>query len=193
MQQQQSESPFLSFSAGASLLIFLARIFSLPITVLLHKGYGSRFVGLTGVLAIIPFFFLVLVFSHSNPAPLMCLLLLYIARCAAGRATHLYRVIRKRVPKTHTRYAGRPLLARMLPNWSEDALLRIEPLGVFLLGLATVWLTRPLGWYLILAGIGSAAWHGITWVYLNNKLTDDQDAALEQEAFSERFREAQNR
>src|SRR5208282_510033 len=145
------------------------------------------------VLAFIPFFALVLFFPHANPAPLMCLLGLYIGRVVVGRITHFYRFCRGRLPKIHRQSPGHPLIARFLPDWNEDRVLWLEPAGVLLLGLAVVWLTRPLGWYLILAGISMAAWMGLCKLYLMNSVGAMNDAAIEQQMQAERFRELQGR
>jgi hypothetical protein len=193
MESQQSESPFLTFQATASLMIFLSRIFALPMTVLLHVGYGSRFLGLSGAAAVVPFLIIPLAFPHKSPGPLMVLLALYIGRCALGRIAHLYRFFRGRLPTTHTRYAGTPWLSRLLPNWSENALLWIEPAGVFVLGMGLVWVSPPLGCYLVLSAIGQTAWRGVACVYAMNTTMDMHDAALEQKANAERFREMQAR
>jgi hypothetical protein len=191
--QNQSDSPALTMEAASGFLHFVIRIFSLPVTVLLHKGYGSRFVGLCGLLAFIPFFALVLFFPHSNPLPLMCLLGLYIGRVVVGRIAYFYQFFRGRLPKIHRQSPGYPLIARFLPDWSESRVLWLEPAGVFLLGLTLVWLTRPLGWYLILAAISMAAWMGLCHLYAMNQAMARNDAMLEQQVQAERFRELQGR
>jgi hypothetical protein len=191
MQQQPSESSFPTMKTAGTILMFLMRIFSLPVTVLLHKDYGLRFLGWSGVFALLPFYFVSWLCSTSSSVPLMCLMWAYIARCAIGKALHLYQLYRKRVPKTHTRYSGVPLIAQLLPTWSEDALLWLEPLGVFILGQVAFWLNRPLGYYLCWAAIASAAWRVLIKNYVLNKMLDTHDAAFEQKAFSERFRELQ--
>ena len=192
-QQQQSDSPVLTVEATTGLIIFLIRVFSLPVTVLLHKGYGSKFVGLGGLLAILPFFALTLMFPHASAAPLMILLLLYILRCVGGRIAQIVRYFRGQRSMIHRQSPGHPLIARFFPQWSDSHVLWLEPAGVFALGLALVWLTRPLGWYLILAGLALAAWMGMCHVYAMNKAAEMNDAALEQQYQAERFRQLQTR
>src|ERR1700690_815275 len=192
MQQQQSESPFPSMKTAAGLMMFVTRIFCLPVTVLLHKGYGSRFLGWSGLFALLPFFLIGTLCSSSNAVPLTCLMWLYIFRCLGGKAWNTYQLIQKRMPTTHSRYAGKPLIAYLLPTWSEDALLWLEPLGIFILGQIIFWLSRPLGYYLCWAAIGAAGWRCLTKVYAMNRLLDTNDAAVEQKVLAEKFRELQN-
>jgi hypothetical protein len=190
MKQEQADNSFPTMKAAGTVMIFLTRIFSLPVTVRQHEGYGSRFLGWTGGFALLPFF-LVAMLCGTNCVALTSLMWIYIFRCIAGKAWNTYQLIQKRLPTMHSRYAGKPIIARLLPTWSEDALLWLEPLGVFVLGQIIFWFNRPLGYYLCWAAIGAAGWRCLTKVYAMNKLLDSNDAVVEQRVHAEKLRDLQ--
>jgi hypothetical protein len=190
--QQQSGSFFDGAKTAAGFAIFMAKIFSLPVELLLHGDVGERYIGFCGGFSFLLLLFFPVFFPHSSAGPVYALLAAFVIRCLIHRGVSLWRWWRgTRVG--HSRRPGTPHLQRLLPHWQEGRVRRLEPGIVLLLGLALFWLTKPLGVYLIFAGIGLIVCLALSQILLLNRARDMNDAALEQQYSAERFRELQGR
>ncbi len=193
MPPQEKPESFMEKVKGVSMLmLFFARIFSLPLEMTLREDVGERYQGFAGACSFVLLVIFPLLFQRSNPFPVYLLLFLFIIRCIVHRVVTLRRLWRHEKMR-HTRRAGTPYLVRLLPNWPITRVLWLEPALVSALGMIVVWFNLPLGLFLILASLGLAARLIVREVYMINQLMDMNDAAFEQEYKAERFREFQGR
>ena len=108
--------------------------------------------------------------------------------CGVWRFYAVYRRRRLKIP-VHSRYGGRPWLHHVMPNRSEATIKRIEPLIVFLFGLAVLRVNLPLAGFLVASAIGQALSIAITEAMNHAKMLDQQDALIEQEQLAARSRD----
>jgi hypothetical protein len=188
VQKKQKENPEVSPQLIPGLLVWVTRLFSLPVTVLLHSGYGSRFLGVAGPVAIVPMLVVAASFPDADPRPLLALTVIYVVRILYCRMVFLYRLLRRRPEMQHTRYGGTPWVMRWLPAWRLQPVLWLEALGVFTFGYCLHWLTAPLGCYLMLGACGQIVWLGLSFLYNHNRVQDLHDAAIEQQTMTEKYR-----
>lgn len=151
---------------------------------------GPRFIGLLGGLSVLPMMAIMAAKRDCNPGPLTALMVLFIARWFAGRAAHLYRLVRRRPLPCHSRYAGTPLLTKVFPTLSEKTAQWLECPIVFVVGAGLNLLNQPLGLYLMLASVAMGVWLMLGQMYTTNRTMDMRDNAIEQQAMAEKFKES---
>lgn len=187
MSNEQPRMSFTDFRFAMNFATWLAHLLSLPLTVLLHWGLGERAIGIPG-LVVIPMLILYgTLLSGRGSWTIVVILWLYILMCGVWRFYAVYRR-RLKIP-VHSRYDGRPWLHHLAPNRSELTIKRIEPLIVFLVGVATLWVNLPLAGFFIASAIGQALSIGIIEAMNHAKMLDQQDALIEQEQLAARSRD----
>jgi hypothetical protein len=192
-QQEQAERGFLdSMKVTFNVLMFLARIISLPLELMLHVDVGERYLGLSGGFAFLLMIFFPALFPHSNPTPLLLLLIIFLGRCFIHHVASIRTWWSGRLTK-HTRRPGTPLALWLFPTLPEAAVRWLEPVCVVLIGAVISLLSRPLGAFLFLSGAGMLACLALSYIMMMNRVRDMHDRMLEQQATGDRLRELQGR
>ncbi len=91
----------------------------------------------------------------------------------------------------HSRYSGRPHLCRLLPGWQEIHVKLVEAVLVLCIGFAIHLLNRPLGDYLMLAGVFVLVRGYCVASALRERAVELNDAVIEQREIAENFRQMQ--
>jgi hypothetical protein len=192
MSNEQPQMSFTDFRFAVNLVTWIAHILSLPLNVFLHWGLGERAIGMPGVIVIPMLILYGTLLSGRGAWTIVVVLWLYILMCGVWRLYAIYRRRRLKIP-VHSRYGGRPWLLHLAPNRSEVTIKRIEPLVVFLFGLATLWVNLPLAGFLVASAIGQALSLAITEAMNHAKMLDQLDAQIEQEQLAARSRDLTGR
>ncbi len=175
------------------LLLFIAKLFAMPIQFLLHGLVGERYLGFSGVFSGVFLLFYPVFFPHENPIPIYLLLAAYLTKCAVLRSIYLYRWFYKYPLGGHTQDPGLPLLCTVLPKCRAEWMVWCEPPLILVIALIVFPFNRPLGVYLFAAAVGLFGWLSAHIVHARNQLLDQHDAIIEARNKAERFREFQNR
>lgn len=186
--QQQPQMSFTDFRFAMNLVTGLAHILSMPLNVLMHWGLGERAIGIPGAVAVPVLIVYGTLLSGHGSWTIVVVLWLYILMCGVWRFYAVYRRRKLKIP-VHSRYGGRPWLHHLMPNRSELTVKRIEPVIVFLVGLASLWVNLPLAGFLIASAIGQALSIAITEAMNHAKMLDQQDALIEQGQLADRSRD----
>jgi len=188
--QEKPESFMEKVKFTTTLLIFLAKIFSLPLDLFLHEDVGERYIGLAGAFSFVLLVVWPLFFPASSPAPIYLLLFAFVIRSAVHNIISSRRLLRLEKLE-YTRRSGTPLLARLVPHWSPARLAWLEPAAVLVLGMVVIWISKPLGTYLMLASMGIFGLLMVHKMHLANEMADMSDAAHLQRYKGELFRQMQ--
>jgi hypothetical protein len=175
----------------ADLVGGLARSVALTVEVFLHSGFGAGYIG-CGFMGVVVMFVFTLCFPDQNPLPVLWFSVAYgvLWLVAAIKTLARYWSGRDRV---HSKYTGRPHLWRLLPDWKEDNIKKLEALAVILVGWGVHYFSRELGNYLMLAALlVFLRVHNIV-VQQRSRVVEMNDAVIEQKLIADRFREIQQR
>jgi hypothetical protein len=167
------------------------KVLSAPAEMLLHKDMGERYLGVSGVLALM----LISVFASMYPpeqsGPLYLLIPIFLARIVGHRVCCIRRRIRGG-KMLHSRYAGEPLLWIALRGKVPVNLVRwTESILILIAGGAVSSFNKPLGDYLLWTGVGLLGMIAVRANLAYNKLLDTLDAQLENAALAESVRARQ--
>jgi hypothetical protein len=166
-----------------------ARSLALSVEVFLHRAFGSGYVG-CGPLALLLMFLSAKVFPDQDVRPLTVFAGFYGVLWLIATINVLIRWWRG-MERVHSRYNGRPHLCRLLPRWKEMNVKHVESLLVILLGYGIHHLNRPLGDYLILAGVFVFLRGYSMASMMRQRAVELNDAVLEQKEVAEQFRQMQ--
>lgn len=183
-------NPGSSDSPGSTLAfgLFFCRTLAASVEVFLHREIGERYLGLqaAAVLLLVPIFSLG--FPGREIGPLLLFLVAYLVMCAVARVGSLVRRFRGRT--WHTYYTGWPRLMSPRTKCSELTFKRfIEPALLLSGGVLLLAINRPLGAYLMLAGVGLFISVSATVIEARTRALDMYDALLQQELLAAQFRE----
>jgi hypothetical protein len=168
----------------------VGRSLALSIEVFLHRGFGTGYVG-CGPLAFLIMYLFSIFFTDQNMHPLAVFAGIYGLLWLIATVNVLIRWWRG-METVHSRYNGRAHLSRLLPEWTETNVKYLESLAVILLGYGIHRLmNRPLGDYLILAGVFVLIRdHGMASM-LRQRAVELNDAVIEQRDVAERLAKMQ--
>jgi hypothetical protein len=174
---------------AAAVIGGLIRGTALSLEVFLHRRIGCRYLGdgWGGVLVMLGF---VAGFPHAGPLPYWTAAYGAVWAVLSVRAT--VDLWRGRYGH-HTRYTGRPHLARLLPRWPEERVKQAEGAAALALGFALRPLSRATGDYLVLAAAVVLLQQFMFVSNEQNRAMDLHDASAEQRRVAERFRRGQER
>jgi hypothetical protein len=188
-QQQQQPGMFQQAKWAFGWLLFICNSLAVSVEVFLHKGVGSRYIGLQGLAAAAMIFFWGGFWPGQDISPVLIYLALYLLFCFAQRMDALKR-LRQGGGQEHSRYTGRPILMRFTGRINEITIKRIvEPALVFLIGILICSANEPLGKYLMLAAVGLLVSVQSTLRFEETRATDMNDAMINQQHAAQRFRE----
>jgi hypothetical protein len=180
----QPRSPSMTEKALNMLGLFAlaAQVLAVSVEPILHKRMGKHALGMPAFFATLAIPFWGVLFPSDNLVPLFRFWLVFIAGCALNR-------IFPAPPGTHTAYGGTPRLAFIF-RWMDETKLKgvLEPLLVFVAGIAFYPMSHALGTYLMLASFGLAAVMSLSEAVLRAKVDQLNDARIEQEHLAHEFR-----
>jgi hypothetical protein len=168
------KKPFSVYGMICNVVIWHLRLLSVPVEMLLHINVGERYLGFSGLLAMI---LMGSYAAYEDSSLLNSLMILIIGRVIVHR---IWCIRRRRLgdPPEDTRSAGRTFLTLLPVQIPEAAMKWIEPVVVMVGALVVEVISTPAGDYLMWAG---AALLGITFVRANlnyNRLLDTLDARI---------------
>lgn len=170
-----------------NVVMFVLQVFATSIVVFLRHGFGSRYLGIHGVLVFILVPLFSLLFPEHDLRPLLQFLPVYLGACAMHALRRLSR--RSKTRQIHSYYGGRPLLLRLLRRQNEVLVKRIlEPVVVVLVGFAIAGMNLPLGMYITVAGICLFSLENIKALWEAQQVLDLNDAVIDQQQRAEWFR-----
>jgi hypothetical protein len=189
MQQQQQRGMLEDLKATSNWIAWICQVMSVTVECFLHDQFGERYMGAQAALAIPLILIFSLFFPASDVLPLFRFLEAYLLVSFLIRIETSIRRRRGTLP-AHTRYNGRPFLARLLPRVNEVTIKRfLEPLLVFVVGCCTMPHSQSLGTYLIVAAIALAGSVNMWTAQQRVQAMDMNDAVISQTEIAERFRE----
>lgn len=187
---QQQQPGFMDRAKGAfGWFLFICNSLAVTLEVFLHKGMGSRYLGLQALAGAAILFFWGGFWPGHDVGPMLTYFALFLLFCFAQRMDALKRLSHGVAPG-HSRYTGWPLLMRLFRRTNEVTLKRIiEPALVFLCGAMVCDANEPLGKYLMLASLGLFISVQSNLNFERTRATDMNDALIDQRHVSERFRD----
>lgn len=176
------QTPPQQSQTGFNWFVLFLRCLAVPLDIIAHRGFGSRYFDLRTGAAAILIWITPLFFPSSDPAPVWCFLGFYVLMNLRAR-WETYRLERRgRGP--HSRYSGQPLLCRWRPAWNELTVKRfIEPAIAVCIGWgAAEWINTPLG--VVLIGCGLSAFLDVSSSVMveRQRRMDVRDAVLDAES-----------
>lgn len=191
MPQQAGKQPELNKDRHlvGELIEGLARSTALSVEAFLHRGFGSSYVG-CGVGAFIVMYVFSTFFQRENLGPLAVFAGLYGIFWLIACINALIRRWRK-MERVHSRYNGRPHFCRLLPGWQELNVKHLESLLVIFIGFVIWILNRPLGDYLMMAGVFVLVRGYFIASALRDRAVELNDAVIVQKEVAEQFRQMQ--
>jgi hypothetical protein len=184
-----NDRPFAlpDFEQSANLAMLLAQTWSFSLEVFLRSRFGSRYIGLQGLLVVPLIFVYALWWPPGQCGDLFLFFVLYLAFCCCRRLGSLWRA--RRGETGHSRYTGTPLLVRPTGRLTEEAIKQyVEPGLVAVVGCLLGPASAPLATYLV---IGAAMMfltvrQSIHWMGMRTR--DLHDSLIEQQMVAADFR-----
>jgi hypothetical protein len=173
----------------AELIEGLGRSTALSVEAFLRRGFGGAYIG-CGLAAFLVMYVFSTFFQGENLGPLAVFAGLYGILWLIACINALIRRWRK-MERVHSRYSGRPHLCRILTGWQEIHVKMLEGLLVLGIGFAIHLLNRPLGDYLMLAGVFVLVRGYCVASALRGRAVELNDAVIEQREIAENFRQMQ--
>jgi len=191
MPQQAAKSPAPNKDVHlvAELVEGLARSTALSVEAFLHRGFGGSYIG-SGLAAFLVMYVFSTFFQGENLGPMAVFAGLYGILWLIACINALIRRWRK-MERVHSRYGGRPHLCRLLPGWQEIHVKMVEAVLVLGIGFVIHLLNRPLGDYMMMAGVLVLVRGYFVASALRNRAVELNDAVIEQREIADHFRQIQ--
>jgi hypothetical protein len=191
MPQQGEKQPVLNKDAHlvGEIIEGLARSTALSVEAFLHRGFGSSYIG-CGLGAFLVMYVFSTFFQGDDLRPMAIFAGLYGIVWLIAGINALIRRWRK-MERVHSRYNGRPHLCRLLPGWQELNVKHLESLLVLFVGFVIWILNRPLGDYLMMAGVFVLVRGYFVASALRDRAVELNNAVIEQREIAEQFRQMQ--
>ncbi|MGD9790600.1 MAG: hypothetical protein AB7Q00_12635 [Phycisphaerales bacterium] len=170
-------------AVGLGLLAIVCRMLAVSVEPILHTRMGKHALGMPAFFATVAIPFWGILFPGDNLDALIWFWLVFLGGCVWNR------VFSARVGE-HTRYTGDSRL-RVIFRRMDEATLKgvVEPLLVFISGVALYPVSRALGSYLMVACFGLTGSISLSMAALRSKVDQLSDARLEQEQLADAFRQ----
>lgn len=192
MQDQQPKgwTPFEDAKKGANFMMLAAQVLASPIEVFLRTRFGSRYFGVPSAIAILALPMWSLLWPREDPRPLLIFWGLYILMQLRARVEGMRMVARG--DHVHSRYNGRPRLARIFRKMPEQKIKVVaETVVVCAIGVLMLPISESLGSYLFAAAFASGLLNSTIDAVERARSVELNDAWIEQQSLAERFRELQ--
>jgi hypothetical protein len=191
MPQQAAKSAVVNKDAHlvGEIIEGLVRSTALSVEAFLHRGFGLSYIG-CGFAAFLVMYVFATFFSGDNLGPMAVFAGLYGIFWFIACLNAWIRRWRK-MERVHSRYNGRPHLCRILRGWQEHYVKLLEALLVIFVGFVTHLMNRPLGDYLMLAGVFVLVRGYCVVSARRERAVELNDAVIEQREIAEQFRQMQ--
>lgn len=189
-QANKNQGPKPDTQLVAGIVEGVARSLALSVEVFLHRGFGAGYVGCGPFALVVMFLFSQFFFSGQNVQSLLVFAGAFSAFWLIAAINALIRWWRK-IHTAHSRYNGRSHLCLLLPRWKETNVKHVESLLVIALGFVVHLVARPLGAYLMVAGVFILLRGWSISSMIRQRAVELNDAVIEQREIAEQFREMQ--
>lgn len=182
--------PFQSASRGASYLVFAARVLASPLEVCLRRGFGPKYFGFQAVGTLLLFPLWTMFWPTDNPTGLYgfwAIMMFFFARAKAEST----RMVAKG-DIVHTRYNGTSRLSRYFKRLPEPKVKGVcEPAFGLVAGAIVMQFDRPLGSLIVASAVAMFLVQATIEGVEQARVSELNDALIEQQSIAERFREMQ--
>ncbi|MGE3424789.1 MAG: hypothetical protein AB7N24_22290 [Dehalococcoidia bacterium] len=191
-QQQQPEekgwTPIEDARAAANLLTLAMQTMAAPMEVILRKRFGRRAFGVPSALALLVIPMWMVFWPEEDPRPMWWFWMLFVVMQLRARIESV--VLATRGPRVHSRYNGDSRL-QWLGRWLDPKNIKggVEGFLVTFGGFAMMEWSKPLGSYMVVAGISVIGVMTLIESVDRRRTEQLHDAWLEQQYQAERFRE----
>jgi len=187
---QGGGGPFQSASRGASYLVFAARVLASPLEVCLRRGFGPKYFGFQAVGTLLLFPLWTMFWPTEDPTGLYgfwAIMMFFFARAKAEST----RMVAKG-DIVHTRYNGTSRLSRFFKRLPEAKVKGVcEPAFGLFTGAILMQLDKPLGSLIAVSAIAMFLVQATIEGVEQARVSELNDALIEQQSIAERFREVQ--
>lgn len=187
---QSGGGPFQSAARGASYLVFAARVLASPLEVCLRRGFGPKYFGFQAVGTLLLFPLWTMFWPADDPSALYgfwAIVMLFFARAKAEST----RMVAKG-DIVHTRYNGTSRLSRFFKRLPEAKVKgACEPAFGLFTGAILMQLDKPLGSLIAVSAVGMFLVQATIEGVEQARVSELNDALIEQQSIAERFREVQ--
>jgi hypothetical protein len=176
------DDPFLTNRQGLFVLFAVFRAWSISMEVFVRHNMGVRYPGPLSALVLLLVPIYCLFWEGYDLVPMLYFLGAYIVMCARHRLTVGYRYLTGTADPEHTYYSGYPYLLYILRQYEEIPVKMIaEPALIAFCGvlIGGIW-NQPLGWYLIIGAVCSAATVLLGELLHRRRLANLRDQVIEQ-------------
>jgi len=182
-QKLKGFSPVRMCMSGVLLVL---RPLAIPVTLLLHRKVGERFLGFAGLLAVIPFILVTDNFTAPDCGLLTIFMWIYVCRMtwhylSRGR-NH------GEGPVLHSRDPGEPLWGLLNKWFIPRGSAYIEAILVTVFGFVFAFVNDLMGGYLFLSGIAMFGVLHLSGRLVRDKVLDRVDAIVEERKQAEEIR-----
>ena len=185
-------TPIEDAQNAASILMLVAQSLAAPVEVFLRTRFGRRYFGVPAFLGFMAVPMWMLFWPREDPTPIFVFWGLYILMQLRARIEGWIMVARGDI--VHTRYNGRPRLARIFKNIHEHKLKGFhEPALAIIVGMFMLAVSEPLGSFLMTSGFCLGLVNSVIESIERNRAMSMHDAWIEQQDHAARFREMQDR
>lgn len=175
---------------GARVLVFVARMLASPLEACLRREFGPKYFGLQAFASVV-LLPLWMAFWPGRSSDGLIGFWVYVLFMFARARAESARMLRNGT-NVHTRYNGWPRLSRWFPRMSEAALkAKCEPAFCFIAGILLFCVSEPLGSFVLVATVGLVLTQSTIEAVERARVTELNDAMIEQQILAERFREMQ--
>lgn len=189
-QQVKGWTPIEDARNTANIMVFVSRVMTAPVEVIIRKRFGSRYFGLPGFVALFAIPMWMIFWPEEDGSWIVWFWLLFILMQLRARMEAAWMVRRGDI--VHTRYNGQPRVARFFKKLGEQEIKgKTEPTIVLTIGLLIFLFNMPLGSYLVIASLALAANHGLMVAVDRARALEMNDVLIEQRAISGQFRDMQ--
>lgn len=189
-QKQQQDANAMTMSDAFNIMYFLSNVHATCISPFIRFGFGAEHPGMVGLFAML-FIFLVACCDSSG----MTFVYLVAWLCALAYRRIQTRGLLRQGAMIHSRNPGYPWLALKFPfvRTELSATAVIEPLLCLVAAFLLIPLSVPLGLLVMGGFISFTVRNGIEHEVTRKRLQAMQDARMEQEYYSRRFRSQSGR
>lgn len=185
-------TPIEDAQNAATILLLVAQSLASPVEVFLRTRFGRRYFGVPAAIGLFAVPMWMLFWPREDPTPILAFWLLYLVMQIRARVESI--VLAAKSEPCHTRYNGYPRLARFFKRTDERKIKAgAEPMLVIITGICMLAVSKPLGSYLITAGVCLSLVASVIESVERNRALSMRDAWIEQEQMAARFRELQDR
>jgi hypothetical protein len=187
---QSGGTPFQTSTRGAHYVVFAARVLASPLEVCLRRGFGPKYFGLQAVGTLLLFPLWTVFWPRDNPAALYGFWAIVMFCFARARAESTRMVAKGDV--VHTRYNGTSRLTRFFKRLPEAKVKgTCEPACGLVAGALLMQLDKPLGSIIVVSAVAMFLVQATIEGVEQARVSDLNDALIEQQSIAERFREMQ--